>query len=331
MSLKIESPGMLATLQDLGRAGYQKYGVVVGGGMDAVALRLANILVGNEEGKAVMEITLHGPKIRFIESKLIAITGADLSARLDGEPVPMWRPLYVEKDSLLSFGKPVMGRFAYLAVAGGFDVPKVLDSYSTYLQAGIGGWKGRALQKDDLIGCNKPTIVGGKILENIRKRNYKQAKWYPALPLIPKYYENPLLKVIKGPEYDWFSAESKKKLWEEDFIVSRQSSRMGYQLEEPLLSLRNKSEILSTAVTFGTIQVPAGGKPIILGADRQTIGGYPRIAQVISTDLPNFVQAQDGQAICFQEVSIEEAQQRFCQQEINMESLKRAIYLKASY
>lgn len=331
MSIKIEYPGMLTTLQDLGRPGYQKYGVVVGGGMDAVALRLANLIVGNGEGKAVMEITLHGPKIRFIESQLIALTGADLSARLNGEPVPLWRPLFAEKYSLLSFGKPIMGRFAYLAVAGGLDIPKVMDSYSTYLQAGIGGWKGRALQKNDLIGCNKPTIVGERILENIRKRNNKRANWYPSLQLIPQYHESPLLKVIKGPEYDWFSQDSKRRLWEQNFIVSRQSSRMGYQLEGPLLSLQNKSEILSTAVTFGTIQVPPGGKLIILGADSQTIGGYPRIAQIISTDLPYFVQAQEGQAIRFQEVSIEEAQQRFCQHEINMESLKRAIYLTTSY
>lgn len=333
MSLKVENPGLLTTIQDGGRFGYQREGVVVSGGMDLVSLRMGNILVGNDEYSPVLEVAQLGPKLRFEACHVIAVTGAEMGARLNGEQIHLWRPLYVEKGDLLEFSRPASGRFGYIAVAGGFEIKKVLGSFSTYQEAGIGGWEGRALKKEDVIPCNglaKAAMDRLKVLFRIGgKKN--QPNWCPASWLNPVYEENPILRVINGPEYELFSKRSRHAFWEGKFKVTEKSNRMGYQLTGPGLSLQEPTEILSSAVTFGTVQVPAGGNPIILGADRQTIGGYPRIAQVISADLPKFVQVQPGKIIRFQRVSLDEAQQAFAQQELNMENLKKAIRIKLSY
>lgn len=327
MGLSIEKSGLLSTIQDRGRFGYQKDGVSVSGAMDATAMRISNILSGNEEGVPVIELTHPGPEIRFTEDHLISLAGADIPATLNGKPVPVWKPFVAEKDSLLEFRKPVKGRFVYLAVAGGFDVPQLTGSASTFLPAGLGGFMGRAFRKGDHIQCKKPSELSLRIQKSIVSKRNKTAGWAPAAQLIPIYPDDPVVRALKGPDHGLFSEEAKRNFWEGRFIISRQSDRMGYQLEGPELPLRESGQILSTAVTFGTVQV-APGKTIILAADRQTTGGYPVIAQIISADLPAFVQLQAGKTIRFQEVSLQEAHQALFRQEKNLQALRRAISLK---
>ncbi|WP_207434755.1 biotin-dependent carboxyltransferase family protein [Sabulibacter ruber] len=330
MSLKVEKAGLLTTVQDLGRVGYQKVGVVVSGAMDTVAHRVANLLVGNEEGAATLEFTLLGPTLRFEADHLICMTGASFSSRINGKPAASWRPVWVKEGAVLEIGRAKNGARGYLALAGGIQVPESMNSASTYLRAGIGGLNGKALQEGALIPCGNAAFTGSSYLLKDRsdQEGFAQVNWYPAPELLPAYQENPTIRVVKGPEYDWFTSESQKAFWEQPFNLTSQSDRMGYRVEGPEIVLKEKRELLSTAVTFGTIQVPAQGNPIVLMADHQTTGGYPRIAQVISADLPILAQTLPGKQIKFQEVSLEEAYQLYFRQEQNIEQIKRAISVK---
>ncbi|MFD2248183.1 biotin-dependent carboxyltransferase family protein [Pontibacter ruber] len=335
MSIKVLKPGLLTTIQDTGRYGYQKEGIIVSGSMDKVALRIANLLVGNEQQAAALEITLLGPSLYFEADHLIAITGADLSPGIDGEPVKLWRPILVKKGGTLSFRAPVLGCRAYVAVAGSFDVSKVMGSYATYLRAGLGGFQGRALQTGDVISCKganeKTAAYIQELSAGIGQSNHKQASWAPGAELYPAYEENPSIRAIKGPEYDLFTVSSQEYLWSEKFQVTTESDRMGYRLQSEQLSLTDSQELISSAVTFGTVQVPAEGQPIVLMADHQTTGGYPRIAQVITADLPKLAQVQPGKHIRFEEVSLEKAQQLYIEQEQKIEQLAWAIRTKINH
>ncbi|WP_299985244.1 biotin-dependent carboxyltransferase family protein [uncultured Pontibacter sp.] len=332
MGLEIIKPGLLTTLQDKGRYGHQKEGIITSGAMDTFASRVANMLAGNPEHEAVLEITLLGPTIRFTEDQLIALTGADLSAELNGEKLRLWRPFFVKSGSVLSFGAPQSGCRAYIAVSGGFDIPQVMGSYATYMQAGIGGYQGRALQAGDFIPCNSPTATGIALFSQATGttdgHDYLAATWTPDPQFYPGYKPNPTLRAIKGPEFELFSDTSQEQIWKERFQVSSQSDRMGYRLQGVSLYLNEETELISTAVTFGTVQVPPEGKPIVLMADHQTTGGYPRILQVVSVDLPILAQVAPGQTIAFEEVSLEEAQQLYIRQEQNLTQLAHAIHLK---
>jgi len=334
MALEILRAGLQTTVQDLGRLGYQKDGIIVSGAMDAFALRTANLLVGNAAGAAGLEVTLQGPAIRFTEDHLIALTGADLSPTVDGETVSLWRPVYVRRGAVLAFGTPLSGCRTYVAVAGSFDLPRVLESYATYLHAGIGGFKGRALQVGDVLPCQAPTAKSSRLIAVLKGKtgstsSFIQASW----GLHPHVYRQEekdalLIRAMRGPEYDLFSEESKAAFWKQPFLVTPQSDRMGYRLQGSRLSLAAVKEQLSSAVTFGTVQVPAGGSPIVLGADHQTTGGYPRIAQVITADFSVLAQLVPGEKIRFQEVSLEEGQQLYMAQVQKLEQLKSALALK---
>jgi antagonist of KipI len=332
MSLEILKPGLLTTIQDTGRYGHQKEGIIVSGAMDTFALRVANLLVGNPQHQAALEITLTGPAIRFTEDQLISLTGADLSPAIDGERLKMWRPLFVRQGSTLVFNEPRSGCRTYLAVSGGFAIPEVMGSYATYLKAGIGGFKGRALQTGDLIPCQSATSNGRALFEMAaapaQGQGHVSTKWTPDPQLYPNYQASPTIRAIKGPEYELFSETAKEQIWTERFQVSVQSDRMGYRLQGVSLYLAEQAELISSAVTFGTVQVPPEGQPVVLMADHQTTGGYPRIAQVISADLPILAQVVPGQTIRLQEVSLEEAQQLYMSQEQHIEQLERAIHLK---
>lgn len=335
MSIKVLKPGLLTTIQDTGRFGYQREGIIVSGAIDKVALRIANLLVGNEQEAAALEITLLGPQLYFTQDHLIAITGADLSPTIDGEPVKLWRPILVKEGAILAFGAPVLGCRAYIAVAGGFAVAKVMGSYATYLRAGIGGYKGRALQVEDVIPCNSPaadiTHYSQKLGQSINAGNYAQATWTPDPELYPSYEENPTIRAVKGPEYELFHVTDRDNFWAEKYQVKTESDRMGYRLQGMPLSLIEPKELLSSAVTFGTVQVPAEGQPIVLMADHQTTGGYPRIAQVITADLPKLAQVQPGKYIRFEEVPLEKAQQLYMQQEQKLEQLEWALRIRINH
>lgn len=332
MSLEIIRPGLLTTVQDQGRFGYQQAGVVVSGALDAVALRQANLLVGNAPDAAGLEITLLGPRIRFAAAHLIALAGADLSATLSGQPVGLNRPVGVGAGAELVFGWPVAGSRAYLAVAGGVAVAPVLGSRATYLRAGLGGLHGRALRAGDQLPVGAPSLLGEKISQVVWRQKIPDAAWAQATwaagswpyPLNRPHY----LRAMPGPEYDWFSAASQRVFWEETFTVTPQADRMGYRLLGPDLARTTSAELLSSAVTAGTVQVPASGQALVLLADCQTTGGYPRLAQVITADLGALAQLRPGQQFQFAAVTLAQAQALYLAQERRLRALQRAIELK---
>jgi antagonist of KipI len=330
MSLTIISPGLLTTIQDLGRYGYRKEGVPISGAMDTVALRVANLLVGNPEGAAGIEITFLGPKIRFEADHLLALTGADLGPTLNGEPLKMDRPVAVRQGSVLAFGGLRVGSRAYLALSGGLAVPRVLGSQATYLRAGIGGLAGRAFKTGDVVPSSGLTEHGHRIWQALSRAHHTwgQAKWTPDPQLYPTPHANPLIRAVLGQEHGLFTEHSQKDFWHQEFIVTSDSDRMGYRLQGPLLARREPGEVVSSAVAFGTIQVPAEGHPIALLADHQTTGGYPRIAQVVAADFSSLAQVPLGKKIRFQQVSIAEAQHLYAQQEQGIAQLRRALHFK---
>lgn len=327
MILSILHPGLLTTVQDLGRAGYQQAGVPVGGAMDALALRVGNLLVGNPEGAAGLEITLRGPRLRFDAGGLLALTGADLSPTLNSQPVGMNRPVWAPAGAELAFGAPRAGGRAYLAVAGGVAVAPVLGSRATYLRAGLGGWHGRALRAGDVLPVGTPSPPGQRIIAFLAKNQstITQAGLTPGPQLDSGPRHRPVIRAVRGPEYVQFAAASQRAFWAEPFAITAAADRMGYRLHGPPLLRLTDAELLSSAVTFGTVQVPPGGQPIVLLADRQTTGGYPRLAQAITADFGALAQAAPGQALRFQEVSLAEAQALYLAQERAVRALQRGI------
>lgn len=300
---EVLSPGLLTTVQDLGRSGFQQYGLSVSGAMDPLALQVANLLVGNPRHEAVLEITLKGPRLRLLHDALLAIGGADLSAKLNDRPIAPWQSFFAQKGEVLSFGPVQKGVRAYLAVYGGFDVPPVMNSKSTYLLGKTGGFKGRALKKGDVLyGC--------KLLKR------KRARRRLAPEHIPHYADHPLIRVIWGPEKEAFTESSLHQFLTHSFRVSPDANRMGYRLSGPtLVHHEGQTGIISSAVTRGTIQVPPDGKPIILMADSQTTGGYPRLAVVITVDLPALAQLAPGHSLSFKAVDLDEAHRLYKAQE----------------
>jgi antagonist of KipI len=332
MTITVLKPGALSQIQDLGRYGYQRYGVVVGGAMDEWAHRMANALVGNDESEASLEITLTGPTLRFDTPARIAVCGADLSARVDGaggtHVLPYGRPVDVAAGSQLRFGARVAGVRAYLAVAGGFDVPLVMGSRSTYVRGGYGGLEGRALRKGDVLAVRAspaPAMPGGTSgstsgstsrgragdAENAASTLASLTLTVPASPVIvpvPQAAAVQTIRITAGRHWDVFTAEARRLLLATEFRVGAQSDRMGYRLEGPELARARPIEMISESVTFGTIQVPPDGKPIILMADRQTTGGYPKIASVAGVDLCILAQMTAPEALRFTLITLAEAQ-----------------------
>jgi antagonist of KipI len=297
--------------------------------MDAVALRIANLLVGNAQRAAGLEATLLGPTIEFQDDQLFALAGGDLGAQLNGEPIPSYRPCVASAGSVLSFTGPRAGCRANLALAGGIDVPEVLGSRSTDLRAKIGGVNGRALVTGDVLPLCSPSATARRWLANLRARNRRTADWGAGLSLQLRWSAEPVVRVLRGLEHDSFTDASRQALLESAFRVSAQSDRMGYRLEGPRLTLERPLELLSTPMVQGTLQVPPGGDPIVLMADRQTVGGYPRIAQVITIDLPLLAQAVPGARVRFQEVTLEEAQALYLTREHDLRQFAAAIRMRS--
>ncbi|MCM3717828.1 biotin-dependent carboxyltransferase family protein [Fictibacillus phosphorivorans] len=330
--MKITKPGLLTSVQDFGRYGFQKYGVIASGVMDSTAHRIANLLVGNDENEATLELTLLGPDMTFTEDTLISICGGNLSPSVDGKPVKLWRSVLVKAGSKLKFGGCKTGCRAYLAVAGGFDLPEVMNSKSTYIRAGIGGFNGKPLQTDDELQLGKPSEFADQITKGLAAeldgQKFAEMQWTIASEFTSTAASKPKVRVMKGRQYDWFTHESQMKLFTESFEVTSQSDRMGYRLKGPELQLEKEQEMLSEAVNFGTIQVPSEGNPIVLLADRQTTGGYPKIGQIATVDLPIMAQLKPGDKVQFTEVSHEVAQQLYLDREKQLHQLKQGISLK---
>jgi antagonist of KipI len=329
--LRLVTGGLQTTVQDLGRMGHQRSGVPVGGAMDRVALRVGNLLVGNAEGAAAIEASLIGPAITFGQGTLIAVTGGDLEATVDGAALPLWRPVHVPEGATLRFGRPVTGCRPYLSVAGGIDVPVVFGSRSTYLRARFGGVDGRALKTGDVLPLGAPTETTKRIVAAlIPNGRMTPASWSAGAALRPRYSEAPVIRFTMGAHTEALSAEAYATLTSAPFRVSSSSDRMGYRLEGPALALRAPLELKSEGVAFGTIQLPPGGAPIILMADRQTTGGYPRVGEVASVDLPLIAQLKPSDRLTLRAISMEEAQRLYLEQEFDLAQARIGISLRHS-
>lgn len=310
MGFKVESKGLLTLIQGGPRIGYQQYGVSVSGAMDSYSHRLGNILVGNKEDEASLEILIMGPTIVFDKSTKIAVTGGNLSPQLNYTDIQMYKSYKVNKGDILSFGAMKEGCRAYVAFEGGIDVPLVMGSKSTYTKAKIGGFKGRALQEGDyvnLFDCKDDNIC---ILED---------------RYIPKYNKDIVIRVTKGPQDDMFLEEEWEKFVSSEYIITNECDRMGYRLEGEAINHINGADIVSDGIAFGAIQVPGHGKPIIMMADRQSIGGYTKIANVISVDLPNLAQCKPGDKVKFKEVDIYKAHELLRIQESKIKDIKDTL------
>lgn len=302
--IEVLRPGLLTTVQDLGRYGYQQYGMVVAGAMDAFSLAVGNLLVGNPRNAAGLEITLIGPELQFHQESVIAITGADLKATLDNHPLPRWKSIYVEPGQILRFHRPQQGIRAYLCIAGGIDVKPIMKSRSTFLKGKMGGYQGRVLQSGDILPVGSTHLPFSQITGRFLSPREQ-----------PVYDKKVTLRVIMGPQADAFTEEGVHTFLTSSYKVTPQSDRMGTRLEGPPIQHKEGADIISDGIAPGSIQVPAGGQPIILLADRNTTGGYTKIATVISVDLPLIAQSAPGHTLSFRAVEIEEAQKLAIAQE----------------
>lgn len=309
---KVVSPGFLTTVQDLGRYKYQAFGVSVSGAMDQRALKLSNILVDNDINEAGLEVTMLGPTLEFTEDNIIAITGGDLMPQINNVDISMYTALVCHKGDKLSFKGIKSGSRAYIAFAGGLSVPTVMGSKSTYTKANIGGFKGRKLEKYDEIGFENPKVS----IHNLSKRTLN----------MDNHFSNEIsLRVIMGPQDDYFTEDGIKTFLNSIYTVSNEFDRMGCRLEGAKIQHKNDGNIISDGIAFGAIQVPSHGTPIIMLADRQTVGGYTKIANVISVDLPRLAQAKPGDKINFINVSIEEAQSLYIKELNELEEIKEKL------
>lgn len=295
MTLRFEKAGLMTTVQDLGRAGFARYGVNRNGVMDAAAARLINILLCNHENAAVIEMHYPAPQIVFEQDGTFAIGGADFGALLNGKRVANWTPFSARRGDVLSFEKKILGNRAYLAAGGGFKTTRWLGSSSTNVIAGLGGNNGKKIAAGDTIE------YGGRIAA-------VPTSAAVSFSLIPYYSRFVTARVIAGGEYELLSSESRQMLIDRDFVVTPRSDRMGFRLAGDPIELAGRHEFISSAVSFGTIQVLPDGQLIVLMADHQTAGGYPRIAHIISRDLPVVAQLGPNDKLAFHLVTIAEAE-----------------------
>ena len=318
----VHTAGLLTTVQDRGRYGYQRFGMPVSGAMDVFSLELANLLVGNDPGDACLETTISGPELEFTGATWIAITGADMDPRLNGQGIPMNTTIDVRPGDRLGFRGLRSGCRAYIAFAGGISVPPVMGSRSTYLRAGIGGFQGRAIMPGDelpldtdiaLSRVDDMSVANATALsrdDQLPLGKVRRKPRFTKIPegLIPEYKHEQIIRVISGPEAHYFEIAGLRSFLSTEYTVTAQSDRMGYRLSgEPIKHKGGMTNIISAGISLGTVQVPGDGQPIILMADRQTSGGYARIANVIAADLTLIAQMRPGDKIRFKETTLDVA------------------------
>jgi len=330
MALRVHRAGILTTVQDLGRYGYQRFGVPVGGVMDEYSHRLANLLVGNAEHEATLEITLAGPRLEFTTDTLIGVCGGDFVPTIDGRKVPAARPVLVAQGSVLDFGTCRLGCRAYLAVAGGFDVPHVMGSKSTYLRGGFGGFEGRSLRRGDLLtlGEGGAGLYPGLRAELEQGAAFAHPRWSVNANSAFLAHDHHRIHFIPGRHWDLFAEESQQQFGAVQFRIAPDSDRMGYRLEGAAMTLKQPTEILPEAVTFGTIQVPPDGRPIVLMANRQTTGGYPRIGEVSTVDLPLLAQLPPGDTVQFEPITLEDSQRLYLSRDRDLGIMREALQMR---
>ena len=319
MSLKIIKAGILDTIQDGGRTGYRHLGINPSGAMDRFSAQLSNALLGKELQEPVIEMHFPASAFLFQQTTIACLAGADFSATINEQDIPLHQPFLVKENSILKFTGLVSGAHCYLSLLQGLQVDEWLQSASTNLKAIAGGWHGRKLQKDDCIPYKKPIDVSVLSI----KESFKILNWKASSPKIDKN-----IHVIEGNEWDWLTLEAQISFQDSVFSLSNLSDRMGYRLYGEELMTKKNAQLVSSPVDFGTIQLLPNGQLIILMADHQTTGGYPRLAHVCSTSLPSIAQLKPNDEIRFRVITLQQAQDSLMQQQKYLEQLRNACKLK---
>ncbi len=307
--IHVLEPGFLTSIQDLGRFGYAHLGVSASGAADSFALRIGNLLVGNKEEAAGLEMTLTGGLYEFAKPCSVAITGSHFSPRLNSSEAPMWRAFNVAAGQRLKIGATQEGARCYLCIQGGFDLPLTLGSYSTHLMTSLGGCSGRALRKGDVL----------------KVRSSAHALVEAPSEDFSSWYQRNVLRVTAGLQEDFFSKEEIEIFYASSYEVAEDSNRMGLRLLGPQLKHVAGSEIVTEGAPLGAVQVPQNGKPIILFVEHQTTGGYPKIANIISADMHRVGQLRPRDVVRFRKVSLEEARAAFFDRERLVNSIRQLI------
>jgi biotin-dependent carboxylase-like uncharacterized protein len=313
-TFEVLSPGIMSTVQDLGRFGCARYGVAASGALDGFAVRVGNLLVGNAENAAVVETTLMGLRIKAVRDAVVAVTGGDLQARKGSEPLAVWRSHLVREGESISFSGPASGFRSYLAVAGGIHAATVMGSRSTNLASGFGGFQGRPLRKGDILA-----VEPVKDALRFAGRAFT-AEWFPD-------YSTPWrLRIVWGPQDEHFSEEGRQTFVTSAFTVSPNSDRTGIRLNGPVVTRKPGMEesIISEGILSGAIQIPGDGQPIIILGETAS-GGYRKIATVISADLPLLGQITPGDEVAFQAVSMDSAVQALREMEEKVDRIKQSL------
>jgi biotin-dependent carboxylase-like uncharacterized protein len=303
----------MTTVQDLGRTGYQSQGFSVAGVMDVRSFKIANLLLDNPENEAVLEFTLIGPVLEFTAETIIAITGGDFQPTVNGEPVPMYTALYMNKGDILKFGSARTGSRGYVAFSGYLSVPVVMGSRCTNMKSSLGGFKGRKLQEGDYISFRT-------------KRRYLPFFLSRKLDINEFERMEAELRVVMGPQDDLFTKQGIETFLNNEYMVTSDFDRMGCRLEGPFIATKEGADIISDGIAFGAIQVPAHGKPIILLSDRQTTGGYAKIATVASVDIPKLVQRRIDDKVRFRAITVQEAQQLYLDEMKELDAMRAIIH-----
>lgn len=306
--------GLFTTVQDIGRNGYQKSGFHVSGVMDKRSFMIANLLVDNPENEAVLEFTMVGPTLKFTSDTIIAITGGDFGPKINEKEAPMYTAIYVHKDDILEFQYAKEGNWGYIAFSSRLDIPMMMGSRSTDIKCKIGGYHGRKLEKGDHIWFRA-------------KRRYLSSFLSRTIP--QEHFEEGTIKirVVMGPQDDYFTQEGIQTFLTEEYSVTSECDRMGYRLEGEYIAHNDKgADIISDGIALGAIQVPSNGRPIIMLSDRQTTGGYTKIATVISVDIPKLVQCKEQTKICFEKISVQEAQKLYLEELKEYDSIREKIH-----
>ncbi len=330
MRIQLINPGLLTTVQDLGRFHYMGQGIPIAGAMDQLSMRIANTALGNQPDAAVLEFTYAAASFSVEEDALIAYSGEGAYLSVDHQLIPADRPVYIPKRSTVTLLHHPEGVRTYLAVAGGWNVPEILKSRSTYLPAHFGGLNGRALKKEDsLKNTNRLSPTNIQLLSLLKGNTISWPRWY----LDKGHFlskERKIIRIVPGKEFTWFEANSLFNFLTDAHTVSSTSNRIGYRFQEKRILRSSAKDLLSTAVCPGTLQVSYDGSLILLMADSQTTGGYPRIAHVAHVDMPICAQLKPGDQVFFSAISRNEAEKNLLQQEKNLRSLSIAVHLKCT-
>jgi antagonist of KipI len=329
----ITRAGFLTSVQDLGRSGYREFGVSSGGALDSFALRVANLLVGNDEGAAGLEITLGGVQLRFDEEQIVAWCGGEVDLHLGSMALPAGHAALLPAGEELKFSQPQIGCRCWLAVSGGIDVPLVLGSRSTDLRAQFGGFEGRTLRDGDelVLGKFRRSPAFAKATADKQTAAPKSiSSWTAQHDWVSPAKRDPILRFVRGCDWDRFNASTLQRFTSETFAVSLDSDRMGVRFDCPELKREDNVDFISEGVAAGTIQVPPSGKAILLLGDCQTIGGYPKIAHVITVDLGIAAQLRAGDQVRFSEVSLVDAHRLLLEREQQLELFRIGLSLHTS-